>query len=102
MKFDKRMKLIKEELVSDGMGGFEVSGNFQVGTIQAFTSPVTAEIMLKEHGIVSTTALKIFTKDVIDEENFQIEYADRKFEILQQADYGKFRMFLVQEISNEQ
>jgi hypothetical protein len=101
MKFDNRITLTKEELVSDGMGGFVVSGKVQVGTIQAFISPVSAELLLKEYGVVSTTALKIFTKDVIDEENFQIEYADRRFEVLQKADYGKFRMLLVQEISNE-
>jgi hypothetical protein len=102
MKFDKRITLIKENLEPDGMGGYIEQGETQVGTIMGFTTPVTAEIMLREHGIVTTTAMKIFTQSVIDEENFQIEYADRKFEVLQMADYGKFRMLLVQEIEENE
>lgn len=99
MRFDKEMALLKENLVSDGMGGYESTGFQQVGTIYALTTPVTAEIMMKEYGIVSTSAMKIFTKDEFDEENVQIEYLDKKYEILQHSDYGKFRMLLVQEIT---
>lgn len=97
MKFDKTMDIIGETRVSDSMGGFEVSYGV-TDTIQAFTTPVKAEIMLKEHGIVSTSALKVFTKDIIPNEFVQLQYGTIKYKILQLSDFGKLRMLLVEVI----
>jgi hypothetical protein len=102
MKMDKEMIVLKENLVPDGMGGFIEQGEVQEGRIFAFITPVSTEVMLKEHGVIRTTALKIFTKEILPDTNFQIEYAGRKFEILQIADYGKVRMLLIQEIEENE
>ncbi|MCD4839733.1 hypothetical protein LRS37_12825 [Neobacillus sedimentimangrovi] len=99
MKFDKQMDIVSEEKVSDGMGGYEVI-KVVIGSIQAFTTPVKAEIMLKEHGIVSTTALKVFTKDTLPNEFVQLRYGETMYKILQLADFGKLRMLLVEVIPN--
>lgn len=99
MKFDKKMDILGESRVDDGMGGSTVTDGV-IGTIQAFTTPVKAEIMLKEYGIVSTTALKIFTKDAIPNEFVKLEYNTTKYKIIQLADFGKLRMLLVEVINN--
>lgn len=95
MKYDKQMDLLGETRVSDGMGGYEVAYGV-VGSIQAFTTPVKVEIMLKEHGIISTSALKIFTKDQVSSEFSQLQYGEIKYKIIQLSDFGKIRMLLVE------
>jgi hypothetical protein len=95
MKFDKQMDILGETRVSDGMGGFTATKGV-IGTIQAFTTPVKAEIMLKEHGIVSTSALKIFTKDILPNEFVLLQTGTVKYKILQLSDFGKLRMLLVE------
>lgn len=95
MKFDKQMDVLGQTRVSDGMGGFEVTQGV-IGTIQGFTTPVKAEIMLKQHGIVSTSALKIFTKDLLPSEFVQLQYKEKNYKILQLSDFGKLRMLLVE------
>jgi hypothetical protein len=97
MKYDKKMDLLGETRVSDGMGGYTVT-NGVIGTIQAFTTPVKAEIMLREHGIVSTSSLKVFTKDTVPTEFVQLQHGDVKYKILQLSDFGKIRMLLVEVI----
>ena len=87
------------------MGGWIVSGGEEIiGTFYAFVTPVKAEIMMRDYGMVSTTAIKIFTKENIPKIDGMyltyIDYADNideKFEILQIADYGKHFMILAQQ-----
>ena len=95
MKFDKQIEVLGETRVSDGMGGYTVTKGV-IATIQALTTPVKAEIMLKEHGIVSTTALKVFTKEDIPNEFVQLQFDDKQYKILQFADYGKVKLLLVE------
>lgn len=99
MKFDKKIDVLGETRVEDGMGGWEVTKGV-IDTIKAFTTPVKAEIMLKEHGIVSTTAMKVFTKDHLPNEFVQLQYNEKEYRILQYADFGKVRMILVEVIPN--
>lgn len=97
MKFDKTFTLIGETKTSDGMGGWEtVKGT--VGTMKALTTPISAEIALKQHGIISTSAFKVITKDLIDDISLQLSLNGKSFKILQIADYGKYRMLLVEVI----
>lgn len=103
MKFDKRMNYMSESRVSDGMGGW-IKGSILVKEIDVFTTPVKAEIMLKEYGVVSTSTLKIFTKSELPVKDelgkkmtTHIESPDgTKYKILQMADLGKLRMLLVE------
>ena len=95
MKYDKQMDVLGETRVSDGMGGWTTTKGV-IGAIQAFTTPVKAEIMLKEHGIVSTSALKVFTKDIVPNAFVQLQYGEVNYKILQLSDFGKIRMLLVE------
>lgn len=99
MKFDKSMNVLGETRVEDGMGGYEATQGV-IGSIKAFTTPVKAEIILKEHGIVSTTAMKVFTKDILPNEFVQLSFEGKQYKILQLADFGKLRMLLVEVIHN--
>ena len=105
MKFDKVATLNTKTRTSDSMGGW-VTAPVVVGTVDVFTTPVKSEVLLREYGIVSTSALKLFTKGL-----FPVRDAEGKkqtitvtlengmeYKILQYADFGKIRMVLVEEV----
>ena len=105
MKFDKVATLSTTSRVSDSMGGW-TTAPVVVGTVDVFTTPVKSEVLLKEYGIISTSALKLFTKGL-----FPMKDAEGKkqtvtvtlengmeYRIIQYADFGKIRMVLVEEV----
>ena len=105
MKLDKAFRIIKfVDPVPDGMGGWiETAKEESLGTIFGFVTPVVAEKLLKDYGVVSTTAIKIFTKANLPKaENIFLKYfdysdnIDQNYEILQVADYNKYTMILAQ------
>jgi hypothetical protein len=105
MKFDKMFRLNKiTDPVPDGMGGWIDTDNEEnLGAINTFITPVTAEIMMKDFGVLSTTAIKIFTQQRVPNiKGMYLTYVDfyngieEKYEILQIADYGKYFMILAQ------
>lgn len=99
MKYDKAVSVIRTEKIEDGMGGYGTSPVI-VSEIQTFTTPLKAELALKEYGLVTTTSMKIFTKDFLPEKFDYLEYANKKYKVLQLSDYGKIRMLLVEVIDN--
>ena len=99
MKFDTKAKLIETTTIPNGMGGHTPTTK-EVSEIDIFTTPVKAELMLKEYGIVTTTSLKVFTKDAVMSEHFKLSFNDKTYKQLQLADFGKIRMMLVEEVEN--
>jgi hypothetical protein len=99
MKYDKAVKVIRTDKISDGMGGYEVTPVVVV-TVNAFTTPVKAELALKEYGLVTTTSMKIFTKETLPADFDYLEYDNKKYKVLQLSDFGKIRMLLVEVIEN--
>lgn len=99
MKFDIKAKLLTTKIVPNGMGGHATS-TVELSEISVFTTPVKAEIMLKEYGIVSTTSLKVFTKDAVPSEHLTLSFNGHVYKQLQLADFGKIKMMLVEEIAN--
>ena len=105
MKFDKVATLSTTSRVSDSMGGWTTTP-VNAGTIACFTTPVKSEVLLKEYGIVSTSALKLFTKDLVPmrdsngkKQTVTVTLENgMAYKILQYADFGKIRMVLVEEI----
>ena len=98
MKMNKEFHFVIEEETPDGIGGYttiESNGS----KFKAHKSPIKAEIMLKEYGIVSTSACRLITKDDINLplESFIISDLNRKYKILQVLDY-KLNIFLVEVI----
>ena len=105
MKFDKTVTLSTTSKTPDSMGGWTTTPAY-VGSIAAFTTPVKSEVLLKEYGIVSTSALKLFTKDLVPmrdsngkKQTVTVTLENgMAYKILQYADFGKIRMVLVEEI----
>lgn len=97
MKFDTKAKLIEITTVPNGMGGYKPITK-EVSEIDVFTTPVKAELMLKEYGIVTTTSLKVFTKDDVLSEHYKLLFNGKTYKQLQLADFGKIRMMLVEEV----
>lgn len=97
MKYDKKIDIIGESRVSDGMGGWEVT-QAVLSTVDAFTTPVKAEVAMREYGIVTTTAMKVFTKESIPNTNVRLKQGEINYRIIQYADFGKIKMILVEVI----
>ena len=105
MKFDKTVTLSTTAKTPDSMGGWTTTP-VNAGTIACFTTPVKSEVLLKEYGIVSTSALKLFTKDQVPmrdsngkKQTVTVTLENgMAYKILQYADFGKIRMVLVEEI----
>lgn len=106
MRFDKTVEVLGEQRVSNGMGGWTVTHGV-VRDFDAIVTPVKAEIMLKENGIVSTTSMKIYTRDSLEEflkngtwdKEYQLQYNGSQYTILQYADFTKVRMLLVEVVN---
>ena len=104
MKFDKRATLKTSTRVSDGIGGWVISPAI-IGTIDVFTTPVKSEVLLKGYGIVSTSALKLFTKSIVPMKDSNgkkqtitvVLENGIEYRIIQYADFGKIKMVLVEE-----
>lgn len=103
MNFDKKIDIYTNQRTTDGMGGFKTTPK-HLKSIDGFTTPMKAELALKEYGIVSTTSLKVFTKDDIPtrDENgktitFTLKFEDgTEYKVLQLADFGKMKLMLVE------
>ncbi|WP_203246336.1 hypothetical protein [Sporosarcina beigongshangi] len=99
MRQDSKFTFQVEERVSNGMGGWKV--DYKDGqSFMAHTSPVKAEIALKEYGIVSTSARRLITKEKINLplESFILKSSDdTKYKILQHLDY-KINILLIEVI----
>ncbi|MGH0775289.1 hypothetical protein ACQVSN_27055 [Bacillus mobilis] len=98
MRYDKQVKVMKQERVDDGMGGFEEGVPVVVSTIMGYITPLSAEMLLKEHGIVTTTGFKVITKDHIPKEYDFLEIDGTTYKVLQLSDLRKLRVLLVEVI----
>lgn len=105
MKLDKMFRIMRfVDPIPDGMGGWiETESEESIGTIFGFVTPAIADKLLKDYGVVSTTAIKIFTKDYVPKnDSIYLKYVDysdnidQNYEILQVADYEKYTMILAQ------
>lgn len=104
MRCDKVYKIIQKQGVSDGMGGYTETP-VVVGQIEAFITPLSAELMLKTHGVVTTRAHRIITRDPLPERNdeesgFTLTANDQEYRILQVKDYPKVNVLTVEEVSS--
>lgn len=97
MRYDKQAQVIRQTRVDDGMGGFTTSPTV-VANITAFTTPLHAELALKEYGIVTTTGMKLFTKDSLPASYDYLQINSIKYKVLQLSDFGKIKMLLVEVI----
>lgn len=98
MIYEHEFHFVNEEEVSNGMGGYTTEES-NGSKFMAHKSPVKAEIMLKNYGIVSTSSLRLITKDEINLplESFIITDLKLKYKILQVLDY-KLNIFLIEVI----
>ncbi|WP_422406963.1 hypothetical protein [Acinetobacter sp. HRXRD-152] len=87
---------MKQERVDDGMGGYEEGVAVAVSTIMAFITPLSAEMLLKEHGIVTTTGFKIITRDHVPKEYGFLDIDGVAYKVLQSSDLRKLRVLLVE------
>lgn len=97
MFYDKRAEIRTQQKESDGMGGWlDSESSVKVGEISVVTAPVSAEITLKEYGLISTTSMKLFTEDDVPEEDVFIKFEGSNYRILQNLDYGSEKGLLLE------
>lgn len=102
MRMDKIMELIIRTTTTDELGG-EVEGVPQsLGSIKCLQTPVNSELLMKDYGLVSTKAFKIFTMDTLPNRNdYELRRNDIEYKILQINDYKKYKMLLVEEADHD-
>lgn len=97
MRFDEKFHFRIETETQTEMGGWikkETDGT----AFDAHSTPIKADILLRDYGIVSTQARRIITKDNIDfHESLIIRDKKYRYKILQVLDY-KMTIFLVEKI----
>ena len=98
MLYENKAQILKQGLVSDGMGGWiESVEPVLLKELRVAHAPVSTEMMLKEYGIVSTTSMKMYTEDSLpNESDCIIAFNDKHYRILQLSDYDGTKMLLVE------
>lgn len=98
MFYEKKASFYKNaEPQSDGMGGWLDGGEpILLGEVRVASAPVTAELVLKEYGLVSTTSMKLYTEGIIPEGNKFIHFDSKDYRILQISDYGTTKVILME------
>lgn len=88
MFYNQKAYVLSTESVSDGMGGWIDSDTpIVIGELMVRRAPVSAELMLKQYGLVSTTAMKLYTEDKIPKGDYFIGYGADHYRILQITEY---------------
>ena len=109
MRFNDKIHLVKTGQISDGMGGWIDSGEQIIEGFDGFITPVKAEVMLKDYGYISNVVYKIFfkTATVTDLESIKnqrdvtVKARNHSHKIKQYADFGKYKMLLVERVGDE-
>lgn len=97
MLYNKKAKFIKKSQTSDGMGGWVDSGlPIVLAELSVLNAPVSAEIALKEYGLVTTTSMKLYTIGVIPELFTYIEFEGKNYKQLQLMDYDPEKIILME------
>lgn len=98
MFYDKKAKLLMQgERVSDGMGGWlEPQKPILIKEIKVASAPVTAEVALKEYGLVSTSSMKLYTEDDIPQIRFYIQFQNKDYRVIQVSYYGLEKIILME------
>lgn len=98
MFYDKKAKLLKNgKRVSDGMGGWlESKEPYELEEIKVASSPVTAELALREYGMVSKSLMKLYTEDIVPMTSFYINFEDKDYRVHQVANYGLEKIILME------
>lgn len=97
MRYDERIEFLNTGRVSDGMGGWVDSDEATViGTAECITSPLTAEIALKEYGLVTTSGLKAYTPDPVPDKFEKVGYEGKHYRVIQLADYKELRVLIME------
>lgn len=98
MRCDKKFYFIGKQSKSDGMGG-SINTIGKGSSFMAHSTPVKAEIVLKEYGIVTTTARRLITKDNIKFPLESLTLTDGKltYKVIEALDY-KMKILLIESV----
>ena len=97
MFYSETAQVLTAESVSDGMGGWIDSDiPTKVAELSVRRAPVSAEMMLKQYGVVSTTAMKLYTEDTLPKGDNYIHYQGGDYRILQTTEYDVETILLLE------
>lgn len=97
MWYSETAQVLTTESVSDGMGGWIDSDiPTKVAELSVRRAPVSAELMLKQYGLVTTSAMKLYTEDSIPKGNIYIHYQGGDYRVLQVTEYDVETILLLE------
>lgn len=96
MFYNQKATVLTKESASDGMGGWIDGVSVELAVLKVRRAPVSAELMLKEYGLVSTTAMKLYTEDKVINGDIFIHFDNEDYRILQKTEYDIETILLVE------
>lgn len=87
MRTNKTVKVIKVTRTSDGMGGHDEIP-VEVSNFKVYSTPLTAELAMKDYGLVTTSGMRFITKDrnPLPEDYSYLLFEDKHYTVLQYLD----------------
>lgn len=87
MRMNKTVKVMRMERQSDGMGGYDETP-VEISSFKVYSSPITAELALKDYGLVTTSGMKFITKDKkpLPEKYSHLLFENKQYKVLQYLD----------------
>lgn len=99
MKYDKKVKIISLEKVSDGMGGWISGSEKVIQELDSFLTPVRSSMMVQEYGVSTDKGMKLFTKTDLKIDGVKdikvITPDSAEYLILEYTDFGKVKMLVL-------
>ena len=99
MKYDKKVKIISLEKVSDGLGGWISGSERVVQVLDSFLTPVRSSVMVQEYGVSTNKGMKLFTKTTLNIDGVKeikvVTPDGAEYLILEYTDFGKVKMLVL-------
>lgn len=95
MNFNKNVDIYESQLEPDGYGGGHYNKQFH-STIKAAIAPIKTDLIIAGDRDINYQAMKVFTKDKVNMDNFFIKYNDNFFKEVSFIDYGKVMLYVVE------
>lgn len=97
MFYSEVAQVLTTESASDGMGGWIDSDiPVKLAEMNVRRAPVSSEVMLKQYGLVTTTAMKLYTEDKLPKGDNYIHYQGGDYRILQISEYDVETILLLE------
>ena len=92
MNYNKKIKALKKVFMDDGMGG-GIYKYQEIDEIKCAVAPVKKQRIIAGGREETFNLLKVFTRELINQDDFAFEYEGKLYGITSYTDYGKVILY---------